>query len=151
MTQQHASSPEVIYNVLTTDSDFMDLVGSRVFKVGNTTLDAISIITPGADLPQVKSTTGLEVVIHDVSDLGRRNYITNNVDITTTWRVFLLAWPGATGSTLNDAARRIMELFSKATTIETSPTADGLGSIAQLLVLIPSDSIALGPQSIPGP
>ena len=151
MTQQHASSPEVIYNVLTTDSDFMDLVGSRVFKVGNTTLDAISIVTPGADLPQVKSTTGLEVVIHDVSDLGRRNYITNNVDITTTWRVFLLAWQGATGSTLNDAARRIMELFSKATTIETSPTADGLGSIAQLLVLIPSDSIALGPQSIPEP
>jgi hypothetical protein len=148
MAQQHASSPEVIYNVLTTDSTFMELVGSRVFKAGNTALDAISIVTPGADLPAIKSTTGLEVVIHDVSDLGRRQYVTSEIDITTTWRVFLLAWSGATGGTLNSAATRIMELFTNATTIETSPTPDGLGSIAQLLVLIPSDSVVLGPQSL---
>jgi hypothetical protein len=147
MTQQHASTAEVIYETLTDDSTFMDLVGSRVFKVGNTQIDAISIVTPGADLPAVKSTTGLEVVIHDVSDLKRREYITDDIDITTTWKVFLLAWPGATGATLNDAARRMMQRFSKATTIETSPTQDGLGSIAQLLVLVPSDSVVLTPSS----
>lgn len=147
MAQQHASTPEIIYNVLTADSAFMELVGSRVFKAGDTELDAISIVTPGADLPPIKSTTGLEVVIHDVSDLGRIEYITNDIEITTTWRVFLLAWPGATGATLNSAATRIMQLFTKATTIETSPTPDGLGSIAQLLVLIPSDSVVLGPQT----
>lgn len=146
MTQQHASSPEVIYNVLTADSSFMSLVGTRTFKTGNTVIDAISIITPGAELPAVKSISGLEVVIHDISDLKRRDYITNDVDIVTTWRIFLLAWPGATGVTLGNAARRMMQLFSNATTIETSPTSDGLGSIAQLLVLVPSDSIALGPQ-----
>lgn len=141
MTQQHASSVEVIYETLTGDEVFMALVGKRVFKTANTEINAISILTPGADLPPIKSTTGLEVIIHDISDLSRRDYITNDIDITVTWRVFLLAWPGATGATLNSAARRIMELFSKASTIETVPTADGLGSIAQVLVLIPSDSV----------
>lgn len=143
MAQQHADSSEVVYETLTDDETFMDLVGTVTYQAGGTALDAISIVTPGAPLPAVKSVTGLEVVIHDVSDLSRREYITDNVDITTTWRVFLLAWPGADGSTLNNAARRIMELFTKATTIETGPTPVGLGAMAQLLVLIPSDSVVL--------
>lgn len=141
MPQQHADTPETIYETLTADTQFMALVGQRTFEANNTTLDSISIITPGENLPAVKSITGLEVVIHDVSDLSRRDYITDNSDITTAWKVFLIAWPGANGSTLNDAARRMMELFSKATTIETNPTPTGLGSLAQLLVLIPSDSV----------
>ena len=36
-----------------------------------------------------------------------------------------------------------MELFSNATTLETNPVPSGLGAMAQLLVLIPSDSIIL--------
>jgi hypothetical protein len=140
MAQQRADSPETIYQVLSTDVALMQLVGQVVFADG-TTLDAISITSPGAPLPNVKSTTGMEVIIHDVSDLGRRQYITDDVDITTTWKVFLVAWPGADGSTLNNAARRIMELFSKATTIETVPSPQGLGAMVQLLVLVPSDSV----------
>jgi hypothetical protein len=143
MTQQHVDTSEVIYDTLTSDETFMALVGSRVFKAGNTELDAISIITPGEPLPAIKSQTGLEVIIHDISKLDRREYITNEYDITTTWKVFLLAWPGSNGATLNSAARRIMQLFSKASTIETNPTPTGLGAIAQLLVLIPSDSLVL--------
>jgi hypothetical protein len=144
VAQQHVDTPEVIYETLTGDTDFMDLVGTIIFQAGNTALDAISIVTPGADLPSPKTIAGLEVIIHDVSDLGRREYIGNEVDITTTWKVFLLAWPGANGATLNAAARRIMELFSKASTIETAPTPTGLGAIAQLLVLVPSDSVIIG-------
>jgi hypothetical protein len=136
----------VIYGTLTADAAFMALVGTTTFVAGGTTLDAISIVTPGADLPNVSGNSGLEVVIHDVSNLGRREYITDQVDITTTWKVFLLAWPGANGATLNSAARRIMERFSKATTIETNPTPSGLGSISQLLVLIPSDSVIIPAQ-----
>lgn len=143
MPQQHVATAEDIYDTLTNDEVFMDLVGKRVFKTGSTELDAISIVTPGEDLPPLKKQTGLEVVIHDISQLGRRDYITENSDITTTWKVFLLAWPPASGKTLNDAARRMMELFSKAKTLETNPTPSGLGSIAQVLVLIPSDSIIL--------
>lgn len=141
MAQERADSAEVIYDTLTADETFMDLVGTRIFETQNTELDAISIVTPGENLPKIKSQTGLEVVIHDVTQLGRRNYITGPSDITTTHKVFLLAWPGANGTTLSDAARRIMELFSNATTIETSPMPTGLGSIAQLLVLVPSDSV----------
>ena len=143
MAQQHAESPEVIYGALVADQTFMDLVGTTTFASGNTTLDAISIVTPGADLPTPTSTTGMEVVIHDIADLGRREYITSDVDITTAWKVFLLAWPGADGGTLNAAGRRMMQLFSKATTIETNPTPSGLGAIVQLLVLVPSDSVVV--------
>lgn len=143
MAQQHVDTPEIIYDTLTGDETFMALVGKRVFKADSTELDAISIVTPGAVLPAINSQTGLEVVIHDISQLGRRNYIAGEADITTTFKVFLLAWQGADGSTLSDAAKRMMQLFSNATTLETNPTPSGLGSIAQLLVLIPSDSIVL--------
>lgn len=143
MPQAHVNTPEVIYDTLVADTAFMALVGSRVYKTADTALDAISILTPGAPLPAIKSQTGLEVVIHDISALDRREYITEDSDITTIWKVFLLAWPGADGATMSAAARRIMQLFSKATTLETNPTPSGLGAIAQLLVLVPSDSVVL--------
>lgn len=143
MAQQKVDTPEVIYDTLIADETFMDLVGTRTFKIGDTQIDAISIVTPGEDLPAIKDQVGLEVVIHDISQLTRNQYITNEIDITTTWKVFLLAWPGSNGNTLNDAARRIMQIFTKAVTLETNPTPTGLGSIAQLLVLIPSDSVVL--------
>lgn len=143
MAQNRAISAEVIYEILTEDEDFMDLVGKRVFKTGNTELDAISIVTPGEALPGVKSITGLEVIIHDVTQLKRREYITSDYDISSTWKVFLLAWPGANGTTLKDAATRIMQRFSKAYTIETVPLNSDIGAIAQLLALIPSESVII--------
>lgn len=143
MPQEKATSPEVIYQTLVADATFMAFVGDTTFVAGDTKLDAISIVTPGAELPKVSAHEGLEVIIHDVANLGRREYITNEVDITTTWKVFLLAWPNANGKTMNDAAQRIMHRFSKATTIETNPSPSGLGAIAQLLVLIPSDSVII--------
>lgn len=143
MTQSKAISPTVIYNKLVGDSTFMALVGDRVFQTNNTTLDAISIVTPGEKLPDLQSVSGLEVAIHDVANLGRRSYLTGSDDITTIWKVYLMAWAPANGATLNQAATRIMNLFSQATTIETGPSPDGIGVIAQVLVLIPSDSIVL--------
>lgn len=144
MPQQHVDSPSIIYDTLTGDSTFMNLVGQIVFEQTDTTLDAISIVTPGEVLKGTKRVTGMEVVIHDVTGFQRREYITDQVDITSIWKVFLLAWPVADGATLNAAAKRAMELFSKATTIETVVTPEGLGAMAQLLVLIPSDSVVIG-------
>lgn len=141
MSQEHASSALLIYDTLTADSTFMSYVGNRVFKNNNTSLDAISIITPGEDLPAIKSVSGLEVIIHDVGQLAQQKYVTEDYEIMTTWKVFLLAWQGANGTTLNNAARRIMERFSNAYTLETNPAPSGLGSIAQLLTLIPSNSV----------
>lgn len=143
MSQQKVDSPELIYNTLTGDTAFMALVGKRVFKAGNTELDAISISTPGEDLPAIKSMKGLEVVIHDVTAMRKKQYITSDYEIEIAWKIFLLAWPNANGSTLNAAATRILELFSKGSTIETVPLNSDIGAIAQLLVLIPSDSVIL--------
>lgn len=144
MPQQHVDSPMIIYEALTGDATFMDLVGQIAFEQSDTTLDAISIVTPGEILKGTKRVTGMEVVIHDVTGFQRREYITDQVDITSIWKVFLLAWPGADGGTLNAASRRVMELFSKATTIETVATPEGLSAMAQILVLIPSDSVVIG-------
>lgn len=144
MPQQHVDSPAIIYETLTDDVTFMDLVGQITFERTNTTLDAISIVTPGQILKGIKHVTGMEVVIHDVTSYQRREYLTDEIDITAMWKVFLLAWPGADGTTLNAAARRVMELFSKATTIETVATPEGLSAMAQILVLIPSDSVVIG-------
>lgn len=143
MPQQHVDSPDIIYDTLAGDATFMDLVGQITFLQDGTTLDALSIVTPGEIIKGEKQMNGLEVVIHDVSSFKRREYITNEIDITSIWKVFLLAWPGASGDTMNAAARRIMELFSKATTIETVATPEGIGVMAQLLVLIPSDSVVI--------
>jgi hypothetical protein len=143
MTQQRADSPEAIYDALTADTAFMSLVGEVTFVAGDTTLDAISVSTPGAPLPAVSKITGLEVVIHDITDKDRRLYVGHEVDITTTHYVYLLAWPGANGSTLDAAATRMMELFSKATTVQTSRVPNALGAVAQALVLVPSDSVII--------
>lgn len=143
MAQLRTTSPQVIYNKLVADTIFMALVGDRIFRTSSTTLDAISIVTPGEKLPDLESINGLEVVIHDIANFGRRSYLTGNDDITATWKVYLMAWPPANGATLGVAATRIMQLFSGATTIETASTPEGLGVIAQVLVLIPSDSVVL--------
>jgi hypothetical protein len=143
MSQERADTPQKIYEILTNDEVFMALVGKRIFKVGNTELDAISIVTPGATMPAIKSVEGLEVIIHDVTRLDRREYITNDYDIRATWKVFLLAWSNANGETLNEASIRIMQLFSKATSLETVPLESDIGAIAQVLMLIPSESVVL--------
>jgi hypothetical protein len=140
MPQNFATSPKVIYDALTGDSTFMDYVGSYTFVKNSTVIDSINIVTPGADLPQVKSVNGLEVVIHDSGDTGNRKYLTDSTEAIITWRVFLIVWPDATGETMTNAAKRMIEIFGNATTIETVATTDGLGSLVQTMVLIPSDS-----------
>lgn len=144
MTQNLASSPFVIYDVLTNDEDFMDLVGSYTFVKGNTVIDSISIVTPGADLPQVKSQSGLEVIIHDSGDTNSFKYLTSLAEAIPTWRVFLIVWPPATGDTMHDATRRMIEIFGNATAMETVATTDGLGSLVQTMVSIPANSPILG-------
>jgi hypothetical protein len=140
LPQSHPTTPTAIYDTLLADATFMALVGTRTFEAGNTTLPALSVHTPGADLPKTSSISGLEVLIHDVVPQRRRNYLTGPADITFQWKVYLLAWPPANGSTMTAATTRVLELFSNAESIEVGPTPTGLGSIAQSLILISSDS-----------
>lgn len=139
MAQSFADSPTAIYDALVDDTDFMDMVGSYTFTKGNTAVDSISIVTPGADLPQLKSQSGLEVVIHDSGIVMNRKYLTDSSDPIITWKVFLIAWAPANGVTVMNAAKRMLQIFGNSTAMETVATADGLGSLVQTMVLIPSD------------
>lgn len=143
MAQSFASSPEAVFNALTADTTFSSYIGTYTFVEGNTQVDSISILTPGQDLPQLKSQSGLEVVIHDAGDITRNDWLTDTSEAVISWKVFLITWPPATGTTMSLAAKRMIEMFSKATAVETLSTSQGLGSLVQTMVVIPSDSVIL--------
>lgn len=145
MAQDHADSAEAIYEALSGNEGFMDLVGTYTLRSNNTALPSLTIQSPGQSLPPLRSQSGLEVIIHDVANHQRRNYISGEYDKLTTWRVFLIAWPPATGTTINDAVSIIMDTFISATVVDTVPASTALGALTQSLVLIPSDSIILTP------
>ena len=137
MTQTFPETPEVIYATLAADSTFTDLLGEYVF-VGGQTDQAMSIQSPGGDMPGINRITGLECVIHDAADLRRRQFY-GSTNIETTWRVFLICWEPANGSTMVAAASRALEIFGGSTAIETVAVADGLGALVQTMIQIPSD------------
>lgn len=136
-TQNFPDSPEIIYNTLVADPAFSSYLGEYTF-VGGQKLPAIGIQSPGGDMPGVNSITGLECVIHDAADLRRRQFY-GSTNVETTWRVFLICWEPANGSTMTGAATRLMEIFGGSTSMETVAVADGLGALVQTMCMIPSD------------
>lgn len=138
MAQQFPTSPQVIYSKLFGDTAFMSHIGDYKFKGNASTTKAISIVTPGSDLPALDSTTGVECVIHDLAALSRRDYLTDNSDLDKAWNVYLIGWEPATGDDINNAAYRAMSIFSGATATEVVAVSDGLGALAQVLIVIPS-------------
>lgn len=143
VTQTFASSPQVIFDTLTADAQFSNYIGTYTFQQGSTQIDSITIATPGGDLPRLKSQSGLEVIIHDSGDASRMDWLTDTSEAIIIWKVFLIIWQPATGETMSLAAKRIIEIFSKATSIETVAATDGLGALVQTMVLIPSNSVIL--------
>jgi len=141
VAQFRAETPEIIYQVLKADAQFMSLVGTYTFTLNSTEIEALSIITPGAPLDPLQSVSGLEVLIHDISIKRRLPLITRSTASIKTWRVYMLAWPGADGSTLEAASDRCLELFSDASVIDTASTPRGIAANAQILVQIPSTSV----------
>ena len=138
MSQVFPDTPGLIYRILDSDSEFSGYIGNYKLH-GNQTLNAISIGTPGQDIPRISSVTGIECVIHDVSDVSRHEFITNDTALVNTWKLFLVCWDPATGEDLNNAARRVMEIFEGSTSIQTVKTSEGARARAQTLVLIPAD------------
>lgn len=141
MAQSRADTPEAIYDTLSGDGTFTALVGDYTFDKSSTVLPALSITSPGAPLDPLKHVSGMEVLIHDVSTRTRLKLLDHENPTLKTWRVYLLAWAGADGSTLEAASDRCLELFSDAEVIDVSSTPDGLGATSQLLILIPSTSV----------
>ncbi len=138
MAQQFPTSAQVIYDTLVADTAFMALLGSYDFKNATGSLPAISIVTPGADLPQLRGVEGLECVIQDAGNIGRMDYVAGASDFVITYSVFLICWEDANGQDMTSAAQRVMQIFGGATSTETVAVADGLGALAQTLIRIPS-------------
>lgn len=142
VVQSKADSPLDIYNALIADATFMSYVGTYTFNDGSTE-DAISIVTPGQSLPQLDSISGLEVVIHDVGTIRRQDYISEQSDPLTTWKVYLIAWEGAAGADVNTAGQHIVRRFGGSNMIEISSTGTTIGAFTQGLLLIPSNGIII--------
>lgn len=140
MAQVFPLSPETIFEKISTDSTMSSLLGTYTFRANGTAVDAVSIVTPGADLPATRAVSGLECVIHDVATIQRRDYIAGDSNLVPRWSVYLICWDGATGSDMVNAAMRLMQIFGGATATETVAVAQGLGALAQTLVSIPADS-----------
>lgn len=140
MSQQKAASPEDIYAVLSEDEIFSSLIGQYQFKSGSETISSISILSPNESLPQLNKQTGIEVVIHDVGEVRRMDYLTDVSEAIITWKVYLIAWPPSNGSNITAAISRMIEIFSNATAIDIVTTPNEIGALVQSLVLIPSNS-----------
>ena len=137
MAQQFPTTPQVVYDTLVADATFMSFIGQYTFAAGSV-LSAVSIVSPGQDLPGLKKITGLECVIHDAADVKRTDYL-DSVDATVDWRVFLISWGPSNGYTMTQAAKRLVNIFGGCRTYETVAVADGLGALAQTMAQIPSN------------
>jgi hypothetical protein len=140
MAQSKADSPEVIYDTLIGDTEFAALIGSYVFVGQTTAIDSIGIMSPNEKLPQLSSQTGLEVIIHDIGETRRVDYLTDPSEAVINWKVYLIAWPGADGGTVTAATKRMIEIFSNATGVEVIATPNEIGALVQNVVLIPSNA-----------
>ncbi|MFZ9315828.1 MAG: hypothetical protein ACO24P_00720 [Candidatus Nanopelagicaceae bacterium] len=152
MSQVFPDSPGVIYRILDADPEFSSYIGTYKF-VNSETTQAISLLSPGSSVNGISSVTGVECIIHDISDIKRIDYLTDSSTLVNEWKVFLVAWDPATGEDVNNAARRIMEIFRGATSTQTVRTSEGLNARVQTVVTIPSsqpldiDGMAIyGPQ-----
>ena len=70
MAQQFPTSAQVIYDILVADPTFSGLIGTYTFKAGQTS-PAISIVTPGTDIPSLRKVRGVECVIQDTGDFTK--------------------------------------------------------------------------------
>jgi hypothetical protein len=148
--QTRAETPEIIYQVLGADEEFISMVGEYKFA-DDSALSALTIVTPGKPMERLKSVSGLEVLIHDVSEKERIRTIGREVYIKHKWLVYMIAWPEADGAALDAASTRCMSLFSDASAIQTIATPSGLGALAQVLVVIPSTSVCELPETVAAP
>lgn len=144
MAQSFPATPEIIYNTLAADAIFMALVGNYTFKANNSVTPAISIVTPGGDLPDLSSIDGLEIVIHDTAQIRRMDFY-GSTNVEKNWNLYVIAWGSATGNQVTSAVERIMRTFSGSSAMEVVATPDGLTAKVQTMVMIPSDKPILVP------
>ena len=138
--QTFPTSAQVIYDTLAADATFLSYLGSYDFRTGQGPIPALSVISAGEDLPSLRNVEGIECIIQDAGNVRQRNYLTNDLDLVTSWSVFLVAWEPSTGADLQVATERILRRFNGASAIQTVATTDGLGSLVQNKIMVSSDN-----------
>ena len=142
VTQTFPETSTVIYETISADVNMMALIGTYSFKAGQTT-PALSIVTPGTNLPSLRSAEGVEVVVHDIADITRKDMYGSSI-LRKEWKVFVMCWEPSTGAEVTELVELMMQKFSGATSMETVAVADGIGAAVQTKVIIPSDMPIVG-------
>ena len=139
MAQVFPTSAQAVYDILSTTPAFMDALGTYEFRAG-ATAPAISIVTPGADLPALRKVQGIECVIQDVGNFSKSEYLTGEpARLTITWSVFIVCWEPANGADLQQATEAAAARFLNCEAVQTVAVADGLGAQVQTKLMIRSD------------
>lgn len=138
MTQSFPTSAEAIFDVLAADSALTAKLGEYTFKSGQTQL-ALSVNTPGRNLPMLAKTTGIEVVVHDIGDVVDTAYISGEVSLDTVWPVFVICWDEASGRDMHDVVRLICGHFLGSRSLQTVAASDGIGALVQTKIYVRSD------------
>jgi hypothetical protein len=143
VAQSRVSSPDDIYDALYADTTFMSYIGEYKFINSTVTQSAFSIVTPNIPIPNLEGVTGLEVVIHDVASVSRKDFITDPSLSLLTYQLYLILWTGGTGTQLTDATKRIVETFSGARSMLTVPINKTPNVAIQSTVEIPDNALIL--------
>ena len=139
MSQQFPTSASAIYDILSADAVFLALLGEYNFKANSSPLTALSVVSPGEDLPSLRTVSGVECVIQDVGVTRAQAYLTDAPYMVTSFSIFFIAWQPATGADMQLATNRIMMRFVGAESIQTVATPEGLGALVQSQVIVKSN------------
>lgn len=138
MAQQLATSAQVIYETLVLDATFSSFLGTYGWSSGGSAV-ALSIVSPGENIPGAKGVDGVECIINDVGNMIPEYKYDGLISSGTVWNVFLIAWGSATGADVQQAAEHLVSRFPGSFSVDTTATPDGLGSIVQTMVQIRSN------------
>jgi len=138
VAQNFPTTAQAIYDVLAADANLAPYVGQYTFN-NMATLPAMSVLTPGDDLPLTKSVTGIEIVIHDTGNIEDFPYLTDTSRLCIHFPVFLICWDGATGADLTAATEIILRRFMGSSSMQTVAASDGIGAKVQNKIIIKSD------------
>lgn len=143
MVQSRVTSPEDIYDALSGNTDFMSCIGEYKFLNSSVLQPAFSVVTPNVPIPNLEGATGLEVVIHDIGSVSRKDLITDNPITLVTYQVYLILWSSGTGTELTEAMKHIVQTFSGARSLLTVPINKTPNVAVQALVEIPDNALIL--------
>lgn len=139
MSQQFPTSASAIYEALSADAAFLALLGDYSFKANAAPLKALSVVSPGEDLPSLRTVSGVECIIQDVGVTVAQNYLTDAPTMVTSFSIFCIAWQPSTGGDMQLVTNYIMRRFVGAESVQTVATPDGLGALVQSQVIIKSN------------